>query len=162
MKMSSCPHSEKILDYRLGLLDRVEKGRFEAHLESCPVCQKELQIESAIDQELSEELKPGAIEHLVIARLRLLKLTEPATSVYEIIKMGIYAAAFITCGLIVLPLILNFPYTRYLDLNLDLNLLPQVGHYLNAFITSHLLIIGIVGGLFSISSTIYSLGIIKE
>ncbi|HIE06133.1 MAG TPA: hypothetical protein EYP58_04960 [bacterium (Candidatus Stahlbacteria)] len=157
--MGSCQYRDKILDYRLGLLDAGDEKAFQVHLESCPICRKELQVESEIDKELSAELEPGAIEHLVIARLRLLKSADPATSLFELIRMGIYAAASIIGGFVILPIILKIPYKV---LSLDFSIFSQLGNYLNTFINTHIIIIGLVGVLFLISSTILSLRIIRE
>ena len=69
--MNSCPQAEKIADYCLGELTDREKENFETHLEACDICQRELRIEIAIENELSEEFDPGFIESRIRACLQI-------------------------------------------------------------------------------------------
>jgi hypothetical protein len=49
--MNFCQHTKQIISYRLGLLTEREKEEFEKHVQTCDICQRELKIESVIEND---------------------------------------------------------------------------------------------------------------
>ena len=58
--MSSCSRSADVLPYLMDELEDDERALFERHLEGCPVCSHELQLERALQNGLSECTLPDA------------------------------------------------------------------------------------------------------
>ena len=113
--MNSCKHLGKVIDYRLHRLTDEQEKEFEAHLESCAVCQRELAIERAIEEELSVELEPGYIESQIIARWRLRREQGVQSFwlyAYRVIALGITAAVVI---FVLLPFLLKFPLKSFFE-----------------------------------------------
>jgi hypothetical protein len=107
--MNSCPHVKEIIDYLLHRLTEEQRTAFEAHLKSCSVCQHELAIETAVEDELSVELQPGVIEHTIMTRLEVQKDKDMRSFwlySYRTAVLGIAAA--IAC-FVLLPYLLKFP-----------------------------------------------------
>jgi hypothetical protein len=158
--MNSCQHAKDVIAYQLGSLDNGERKRFEAHLKQCPGCQKEIQIEGIVKEELSQKLEPGLIEQHVLANLRLRKSIKPRLSWLYIFRMGIYALAMITGGLIVIPWLLEYPIGMLLNLNIDFNLLGELS-VLSDFFNYPYILGAIVLILIGVSS-IYSYKLLHE
>lgn len=115
--MSSCPHAEKILDYRLQQLTEEEKAEFERHLKSCEICQQELQVEMAIENELSAELEPGFIENRIMTRLQLQQARDMRPFWLYSFRMVVYGVTASIVSMILLPILLNLPLPSGLDLS---------------------------------------------
>jgi hypothetical protein len=114
--MNLCEYSDQVLDYRLGRLTVEQKREFEAHLESCEICQQEMAIETAIEKELAIELQPGLIEGKTIARLRLLETRDMRSFwlyAYRMIVVGITVTIAV---FVLLPFLSTFPFKSFLDL----------------------------------------------
>jgi hypothetical protein len=151
MNMNSCPHSEKILEFRLGLLTGVEAQAFKEHCVKCPMCQRALQLELAIEKELSMELNPGFIEKYVRARVQAQHMTDMRSFWLYTVRVASYGVVAAISGLVVIPLLVKFlselrldPVVRVMDL-----------------IPSPILTIGF-GIILLIASSIYSLVSIRE
>lgn len=115
--MNSCPHSKEVIDYLLLRLTEEHSKAFEAHLGSCSVCQKELELEKAIDGELMSELNPGMVEQRIIRSLGVYATGDSRSFwlyAYRTAVLGVAAA--IACFLL-LPYLLRFP----------VNFLPALG-----------------------------------
>lgn len=110
--MNSCPESEKIRALRSGSLSAEEAGRFQDHVASCPACRQELQVESAIDQELAFEYQPPAIEGAVLRELKLLDLSQSAVSRRDFDKYLICAILLAVFGILAMPLLVHLPSVR--------------------------------------------------
>jgi len=111
--MNWCEQVEKIFDYRLHQLTDRQKKEFEVHLKSCTVCQHELAIEMAVEDELSFELQPGFIENTIMVRLEVQKDKDMRSFwlySYRTAVLGIAAA--IAC-FILLPYLLRFPINSF-------------------------------------------------
>ncbi len=115
--MNSCQHAEKIVDYRLNQLTEEEKAVFEAHLKSCEICQHELQVEMAIENELSAELDPGFIENRIKARLQLRQARDVRSFWLYAFRMAVYGVTATIVSMILLPVLLKFPLSSVLDLS---------------------------------------------
>jgi len=159
-KMNSCPHAKNIIAYCLGLLNKAERQQFEAHLEQCSACQQEIKLESVIEQELSRKFEPGQIEQYVLAAVRLHKAAEPRLSWLYLIKMGAYAAAMITMGLIIVPWILDFPFDRFFNIKIDFNLPLELYGFVEVFSSPFLMLT--IGFILIAASSIYSYIALRE
>lgn len=114
--MNSCKHLGKVIDYRLHRLTDEQEKEFETHLESCALCQRELAIELAIEEELSVESEPGFVESKIIARWRLRREQGVRSFwlyAYRVIALGITAAVVI---LVLLPFLLRFPLKSFFEM----------------------------------------------
>ncbi len=150
MKKNSCQYTEKIIAYRLGLLAAQEKEEFDRHLAQCAVCQRELQIESAIEQELAVELQPGFIEQRVRAQVQLRQAQRMTPFWLYALRMAVYGIVGCTIGLMVIRYVLTFPGVQ-LDIAQGFNALSSLtGSYTVP------LIIGI-GYVFIFVTSFYSL-----
>lgn len=158
--MNSCPHAKNIIAYRLGLLNKGERQQFEAHLEQCSACQREIKLESVIEQELSRKFEPGQIEQYVLAAVRLHKAAEPRLSWLYLIRMGVFAGAMITMGLVIVPWILDFPFDRFFNIKIDFNLPAQLYGFLEVF--SSPFVILAIGLILIAASSIYSYIALRE
>lgn len=158
--MNSCPHAKNIIAYRLGLLNKAERQLFEAHLEQCSACRQEIKLESVIEQELSRKFEPGQIEQYVLAAVRLHKGAEPRLSWLYLIRMGAYAAAMITMGLVIVPWILGFPFDRFFNIRIDFNLPAQLHGFVEAFSSPFLILT--IGLILIAASSIYSYIALRE
>jgi hypothetical protein len=115
MKMNSCKHLDRVIDYRLHRLTDEEEKEFEVHLESCAVCQHELAVERAIEEELSVKLDPGFIESKIMTRWRLRReqgIRSFWLYAYRVIVLGITAAVL---AFILFPFLLRFPIASGLE-----------------------------------------------
>lgn len=115
--MNSCPHADKIIDYHLGQLSEDEKMAFEVHLKSCKICQHELQVELAIENELSDEMQPGFIEARIKARLQLRRSMDVRGFLLYAYRTAVYAVTAVVVGLILVPFLLKLPLFVHLDLS---------------------------------------------
>ncbi len=158
--MNSCPHAKNIIAYRLGLLNKGERQKFEAHLEQCSACQQEIRLESIIEQELATVSDPGQIEQYVLAAVRLRKCAAPRLSWLYIIRMGVYALAMITCALVFIPWLLEFPLANLFDIKINLNLPAQLYAFLEGF--SSPFVILAIGLILIAASSIYSYIALRE
>lgn len=115
--MNSCQHAEKIIEYRLNQLTEEEKTEFETHLKSCEICQQELQVEMAIENELSAELDPGFIENRIRARLQLRQARDVRSFWLYAFRMAVYGVTATIVSMLLLPVLLKFPLSSVLDLS---------------------------------------------
>lgn len=150
--MNSCQHTKQLITYRLGLLTEKEKKEFEKHIKECKICQRELKLESVIENELSIELQPGFIEERVCAHVRLRQARSMRSFWLYALRMTIYGVAASVVGLVLFPLILKFPFGELLNLSKLVSGLsaPTSPAYIS------LLIMG-TGYLLIILSSLYSL-----
>ncbi len=105
--MNFCPHAEEMTGYLLRQLNEEEKRAFEAHLASCPVCQKEMALERVIEDELRLGLDPGCVEHKIIDGYEVYKHRDMRSFwlyAYRTAVLGIAAA--VAC-FVLLPLLLR-------------------------------------------------------
>lgn len=158
--MSSCPHAKHIISYQLGLLDKSEKERFEAHLEQCLVCRQEMQIESIVKEELVQRLEPGQIEQRVLANLRWRKNMETGFSWLYVLRMGFYALAMITGALVLIPWLLKYPISRLFNLNINFNLFHELS--IISHILSYPYLFGVIGLVLVSAGAIYSYKLLRE
>ena len=115
--MNSCQHAEKIIEYRLNQLTEEEKTKFETHLKSCEICQQELQVEIAIENDLSAELDPGFIENRIKARLQLRQARDVRSFWLYAFRMAVYGVTATIVSMILLPVLLKLPLPSVLDLS---------------------------------------------
>ena len=161
--MNSCPHAKNIIAYRLDLLNKGERQKFEAHLEQCSACQQEIRLESVIEQELATVSDPGQIEQYVLAAVRLRKSAAPRLSWLYIIRMGVYALAMITCALVFIPWLLEFPISRLFNLNINFNLPTQLHDFMGGLSgVSPFIIIAWISVILIAASSIYSYISLRE
>jgi len=158
--MSSCPHAKNIIAYCLGLLNKAERQQFETHLEQCSACRQEIKLESVIEQELSRKFEPGQIEQYVLAAVRLHKSAEPRLSWLYLIRMGVFAAAMITMGLVIVPWILDFPFDRFFNIKIDFNLPLELYGFLEVFSSPFVMLA--IGLILITASSIYSYIALRE
>jgi hypothetical protein len=161
MNMSSCPHTEKILDYQCGLLTRQEASELEEHLKSCALCQRELQLESVIEKTLQEELQPGYIEENILTGVRIRKvLVRPRFGLYTL-RMVIYAAVAFILGLNIIPVLMRFFTNQYFSVTKYSTWLSNLlGHSLTST-NATIFALGLAAILI-IMSSIYSYAYIKK
>jgi len=155
--MNFCQHSKQIISYHLGLLTEREKEEFEKHVHVCDICQRELKIESVIENELSVEWQPGFIEERVCARVRLREARGMRSFWLYALRMVIYGVVAGVVSLVLFPLISRFPFSQVFDLS-------KIASGLSALTgpaSTSMIIIGI-GYLFIILSSLYSLSHIRE
>jgi hypothetical protein len=161
MNMNSCPHTEKILEFRLGLLTGVKAQAFKEHLDKCPICQRELQLESAIEKELSMELNPGFIEEYVRARVQAQRMTDMRSFWLYTVRVAIYGVVAAISGLVVIPLIMKFLLGLHLDLVIDINNLSRLVMHVTDLTHSPMFIIGF-SIILLIASSIYLFAYMRE
>lgn len=107
--MNSCPESEKIRAWRSGSLSAEETRRLQSHIEACPACRQELDIETAIDRELALGIRPPEIEGSVLRALRTLDLADAKDGRHDFYKYLLYAALIMVFGSLVAPYLLHIP-----------------------------------------------------
>jgi len=107
MKMNSCQYSDKVIDYMLGLLQPDQRKEFETHLAKCPVCQREMKLESMITTEFEKTMEPGQIEHVVLAKLRLRREMNKGFSWGYAVRGAAYGLAAAILGLVFIPPLLT-------------------------------------------------------
>jgi len=105
--MNSCPQVEKIVDYCLGELTGREKGNFEMHLKSCEICQRELRVEMAVENELSREFDPGFIENRIKARLQLKQTQDMRSFWLYAFRMAVYGVTAAVAAFVLIPMLLK-------------------------------------------------------
>lgn len=159
--MNSCPHSENVIDYLLGLLSERENEEFKQHLQKCSVCQRELQLESAIENELALELQPGYIEEHVHARLKLRQEQSLRFSWLYAFRMGVYGVTAMVLALFLPPLILKFPFGQQIDVATYFNGLAALTARLLPSIQFSFVVVGL-GSTFMIASVLYSLAYLRK
>ena len=155
MKKNSCQHNEKIVTYCLGLLSEKERKEFENHLQTCSLCQRELQIESGIEKVLGVELEPGFIESKVLTRVRLHQAKDMRSFWLYSLRMAIYGVAAIVLGLIFSSFLLRFPFAQYFDIGKYISSLSGLPGQAMASTYFVFFIIG-VGYILIILSSLYS------
>lgn len=69
--MSSCPGKNDLIAYCLGMLGQKERKLIEEHIAICQHCRQAIQVEIAIDKELSTRMDPGNIEDTILQRLQV-------------------------------------------------------------------------------------------
>lgn len=115
--MNSCQQAEKLIDYLLQQLTDEEKREFELHLKSCELCQRELQIENVIENELSTELHPGFIENRIRARLQLRQVRGMRSLWMYVLRMVVYGVTASVVGVVLFPFLLKLPTIASADLS---------------------------------------------
>ena len=151
--MKSCQHAEKLVAYRLDLLSREEMKEFDAHLKVCAVCQREFEIESAIEKELSMEFEPGFIESRVLARAQVRKSQDMRSFWLYALRMAIYGVVAMVVGIFFIPFILEFPIGKYLDITRytsGLSMLTSLPHTFFLIIAAGYILI-IISSLYSLN-----------
>jgi anti-sigma factor RsiW len=108
MKMNFCPHAEKIVDYCLDAWAGKDREEFERHLETCEVCQRELRIEKAVENELSEEFDPGFIENRVRVRLQLWQAQDIRSFWLYTFRVAVSGIAAAIAGFVLIPMLVRF------------------------------------------------------
>lgn len=161
MNMSSCPHSNKVLEYVLDLLPDQEKEVFEKHLQRCAVCQKELRIETAINTELTVELQPGYIEERVHAKLKVRQMLRPRFSWLYALRVAAYSVTAIVLALVLPPLILRFPFGQHVDITTYVNNLAASAQRALPSVQLLFVIAGL-GATFMVASVVYSLAYLRK
>lgn len=159
--MNSCPYSEKVIDYLLGLLSEQENEEFKAHAQRCAVCQQELHLESAIENELASELQPGYIEEHVHARLKLRQAQSFRFSWLYAFRMGVYGVTAVMLALVLRPIILRFPFGQQIDVSTYFNDLAALASRLLPSIQFSFVVIAL-GSTFMIASVLYSLAYLRK
>jgi hypothetical protein len=161
MNMKSCPHTEKILEFRLGLLTGVEAQAFKEHLDTCPICQRELQLESTIEKELSKELNPGFIEEFVHARVQAQRMIDTRSFWLYTVRVAIYGIVAAISGLVLIPLLMKFLLGPDLDVVIDMSNLSRLVMRVMDLTHSPMFIIGF-GTILLIASSIYLFAYMRE
>ena len=115
--MNSCQQAEKLIDYLLQQLTDEEKREFELHLKSCKLCQREFQIESVIEGELSTELQPGFIENRIRAHLQLHKARDMRALWMYVLRMVVYGVTASVVSIVLFPFLLKLPIISSTDLS---------------------------------------------
>lgn len=161
MNMNSCPHSEKILEYVLNLLSKEEREEFRKHLQSCTACQKELQLETAIDRELAVELQPGYIEEHVHAKLKARQTFGVGFSWLYALRMASYAVTAIVVAFVLPPIILRFPFVQRIDVIQYFGTIATSVHRMLPSIQLSFLLTGF-GAMFMVASIVYSLAYLRK
>jgi len=110
--MNSCPESEKIQALRSGSLSAEEARLMQSHIETCPACRQELEVETAIDRELALEIRAPEIEASVLRELKILGLAEAGDSRHDFYKYLLYAALIVVFGFLIMPHLLHLPPLR--------------------------------------------------
>jgi anti-sigma factor RsiW len=108
MNMSYCPQADKIVDYCQGRLTTKEREDLERHMESCELCQRELQIERSIESELSAEFDPGFIENKVKVRLQLWNGQDTRSFWLYAFRMAVYGLTAAVVGFALIPKLVRF------------------------------------------------------
>jgi hypothetical protein len=157
MKMNSCQYTDKILFYRLGLLSKTEVQEFEDHLKACPICQREIQIESAIDNELSLELHPGTIEAHVLTRIQLHNIMGVHSFWLYILRIAAYGVVAVIFGFTLIPQLIKFLSEEHFNIA---NLSELFAHTLGSLGIP--IVITELGIILFIASTLYSLVYIRK
>ena len=106
--MSSCPQAERLVDYCLGELTGKERANFERHLKSCAICQQELQVEMAIQKELSEEFDPGFIESKIGVRLETWHAQDAWSFGLYAFRMAVCGITAAIAGFVLIPMLVKF------------------------------------------------------
>ena len=114
--MNSCQQAEKLIDYLLQQLTEEEKREFELHLKSCEQCQRELQIENVIDNELSTEMQPGFIESRIRERLKLRQARDMRPLWMYVLRMVVYGLTASVVSIVLFPFLLKLPIIASADL----------------------------------------------
>lgn len=114
--MNSCQQAERLIDYLLKQLTDEEKKEFETHLKSCQLCRHELQVEQAIESELSVELQPGFIENRIRARLQVRQARDMRSLWMYVFRMVVYGVTAAIVGIITIPFLLKLPIASPTDL----------------------------------------------
>lgn len=159
--MSSCPYSEKILEYVLDLLPERENEEFTRHLQSCAVCQQELQLETAVSKELAIELQPGYIEERVHAKLVLRETFRARFSWLYALRMAAYGVTAVVLALVLPPIILRFPLGQQLDVTTYFDSIATIMRRVLPSIQLSFLIVGL-GATFMVASIFYSLAYLRK
>ncbi len=159
--MNSCQHSEKILEYVLGLLPERENEEFKKHLQSCAVCQRELRVETNIEKELAVELQPGYIEERVHVKLALRQTLRVGFSWLYALRMAAYGVTVMVLALVLPPIILRFPFSQQLDVTTYFDSFATIARRMLPSIQLSFLIVGL-GATFMIASVIYSFAYLRK
>jgi hypothetical protein len=161
MNVNSCPHSEKILDYVLGLLSEQEQEDFKIHVQGCPLCQHELNLEITIGDELRAELQPGYIEERVCAKLKVHQTLRVGFSWLYALRMAVYGVTAMVLALVLPPIILRFPIGRDIDFAAFVSSIATIVH--RALPSVQLsFFVGGVGTIFMVASVAYSLAYLRK
>ena len=115
--MNSCPQTEKIVDYCLSELTGKEKENFEMHLKSCTICQHELALEIAIENELVQEFDPGFVENRIRARLQLRQAQDMRSFWLYTFRMVVYGITAAIAAFVLIPFLFKIPLRSFPDLS---------------------------------------------
>jgi anti-sigma factor RsiW len=154
--MNSCLYSKDIPAYRLGLLSDGKRKAFEEHLRTCTFCQHEMQVEAALDRELTARIDPGDIESFIIAKVRLIKNMQPRESWQYLFQVVSYVVTAMTLLWVFVPMILNLIFAGETGMTRFIENFPAVPHGLFTAI-----LLGF-GALFVASSGILTWRIIRD
>lgn len=105
--MNCCPHAEKIVDYCLDELTGKGREEFERHLRSCELCQRELSIQRAVEDELSEKFDPGFVENRVMERLQLWQAQDARSFWLYTFRMAVCGVAAAIAGFVLIPMLVR-------------------------------------------------------
>jgi hypothetical protein len=167
MKMNSCQHSDKVIDYMLGLLPPEQHKEFESHLTTCSACRREMKLESLITSEFEKTMEPGHIEQMVLAKLRLRREMNKGFSWGYAVRGAAYGLAAATLGFVFIPPVLSFLIRALNDMIPELRFewLGSFG-WLESFgsisaIFSDLYVVGGIGIVALIGSIVYTLYVMR-
>jgi anti-sigma factor RsiW len=121
--MNFCPQAEKIIDYCLNQLTDEERKEFQTHLESCKICQRELALEMAIENELAQEFDPGFVENRIKVRLQLQQERDMRSFWLYAFRMAVYGISAAIAGFVLIPLL-----SRFID-----GSVPDLSQYTHGF-----------------------------
>jgi hypothetical protein len=107
MKMSFCPHAEKVIDYCLYELTGKEREDFEKHLRSCDICQRELRIQRAVEDELLQEFDPGFVESKVMERLSIWQTQDTRSFWLYTFRVAVCGIAAAIAGFVLIPMLVR-------------------------------------------------------
>ncbi|UCC11155.1 MAG: zf-HC2 domain-containing protein [candidate division WOR-3 bacterium] len=164
MKMNSCQHSSKVVDYILGLLKPEELLEFETHLESCTVCRQEMKLEAMLTDEFEKGMNPGEIEQIVLAKLRLRREMNKGFSWGYAVRGVAYGVAAAILGIVIIPPLLS-ALIRVLNQVIPRIPQPEFG-WVESFgsvaaVFSNLYVVGGIGIAALIGSIIYTIYVMK-
>ena len=85
--MSSCSRSTSVLSYLMRELNKSDRALFEKHLESCPICQRELKLERSLQNGLVgctlPDTVPPDLKFNVLSKI--LTVRQPQLPIWQIV-----------------------------------------------------------------------------
>ncbi len=155
MNKNSCPHKEKVLELRLGLLNAAEAQEFEAHLDKCSVCQHELQLESIVEEELSKEMDPGFIEESIRARIRMQKDYGMRSFWLYALRMAAYGIVAAVISVTIIPFLVRYLSEEHINIANTTTSLSGWSVQFLAYLNEPLFVVSL-GFILLIASSVYS------